>query len=122
MDYQNFVHDGAGYGLAQWTFWSRKTNLHEFVKHAGKSISGLETQLDFLIKELSENYKSVFLSLKSASSVAVASNCVLLQYERPANMGTSVQSQRASYGATYYQRFVKKSGGIKMSNSSTVQV
>lgn len=120
MDYQNFVHDGAGYGLAQWTFWSRKTNLHEFVKHAGKSISGLETQLDFLIKELSENYKSVFLSLKSASSVAVASNCVLLQYERPANMGTSVQSQRASYGATYYQRFVKKSGGIKMSNSSLV--
>lgn len=52
---------------------------NEFVKHAGKSISDLETQLDFLIKELSENYKSVFLSLKSASSVAVASNFVLLQ-------------------------------------------
>ena len=25
--YKNFVKDGAGYGLAQWTFWSRKQNL-----------------------------------------------------------------------------------------------
>ena len=23
-DYQNFVHDKAGYGIAQWTYWSRK--------------------------------------------------------------------------------------------------
>lgn len=23
-DYTNFVHDSAGYGLAQWTYWSRK--------------------------------------------------------------------------------------------------
>ena len=22
--YGNFVHDGTGYGLAQWTYWSRK--------------------------------------------------------------------------------------------------
>ena len=26
-DYENFVHDSAGYGLAQWTYWSRKQNL-----------------------------------------------------------------------------------------------
>ena len=25
--YGNFVHDSAGYGLAQWTFWSRKQGL-----------------------------------------------------------------------------------------------
>ena len=25
--YGNFVHDSAGYGLAQWTFWSRKEAL-----------------------------------------------------------------------------------------------
>lgn len=30
--YSNFVKDSAGYGLAQWTYWSRKQNmlgLHE---------------------------------------------------------------------------------------------
>ena len=25
--YTNFVHDSAGYGLAQWTYWSRKQNM-----------------------------------------------------------------------------------------------
>lgn len=36
--YQNFVHDSAGYGLAQWTYWSRKQNLLAFARAAGKSI------------------------------------------------------------------------------------
>ena len=31
-DYTNFVHDSAGYGLAQWTYWSRKENLLLFVR------------------------------------------------------------------------------------------
>jgi hypothetical protein len=25
--YTNFTHDSAGYGLAQWTYWSRKQGL-----------------------------------------------------------------------------------------------
>jgi hypothetical protein len=25
--YTNFTHDFAGYGLAQWTYWSRKQGL-----------------------------------------------------------------------------------------------
>ena len=36
--YTNFVHDSAGYGLAQWTYWSRKQNLLAFARTAGKSI------------------------------------------------------------------------------------
>ena len=43
--YADFVHDGAGYGLAQWTFWSRKQNLLAFAKSREKSIGDLETQL-----------------------------------------------------------------------------
>ena len=26
--YTNFIHDSAGWGLAQWTFWSRKQNFY----------------------------------------------------------------------------------------------
>ena len=33
--YDNFVHDSAGYGLAQWTFWSRKENMLTFARAAG---------------------------------------------------------------------------------------
>ena len=30
--YGNFVKDSAGYGLAQWTYWSRKENLLNFAR------------------------------------------------------------------------------------------
>ena len=43
--YTNFVHDSAGYGLAQWTYYSRKQNLLNFAKSKRKSIGDLEIQL-----------------------------------------------------------------------------
>lgn len=103
--YKNFVHDSAGYGLAQWTFWSRKQSLYSFAKNQGKSIGDLNMQLDFLMKELSESYGSVLSVLKNATSVLEASNAVLLQFERPANQGESVQNKRCSYGQSYYDQF-----------------
>lgn len=125
--YCNFVKDCAGYGLAQWTYWSRKENLHKFAKDARKSIGDLEMQLDFLMKEMTEGYKSVLQTLKTATSVLAASNAVLLQYERPANQGTSVQNTRASYGQKYYDKYADQnpktnSGGTTMNytNSSLV--
>ena len=39
--YKNFVKDSAGYGLAQWTFWSRKQNLFNYAKQQGMSIGNL---------------------------------------------------------------------------------
>ena len=54
--YTNFVKDEAGYGLAQWTYWSRKQNLLNYAKAKGKSIGDLEMQLGFLCKELKEQY------------------------------------------------------------------
>ena len=105
--YCNFVKDCAGYGLAQWTYWSRKQNLLDFAKSAGKSIGDLEMQLSFLIKELKSGYASVLQTLKTATSILVASNAVLLKYERPANQGTSVQNARASYGQKYYDKYAK---------------
>ena len=53
--YDNFVKDAAGYGLAQWTYWSRKQAMLEFHQSKKKSIGDLQTQLEFLIKELSDS-------------------------------------------------------------------
>lgn len=86
--YTNFVNDSAGYGLAQWTFWSRKQNLLNFAKSQQKSIGDLNMQLDFLFKELKEGYSTVLNTLKTATSVLEASNAVLLQFERPADQST----------------------------------
>ena len=40
--YENFVNDSAGYGLAQWTYYTRKRNLYNFAKNMNCSIGNLE--------------------------------------------------------------------------------
>ena len=119
--YDNFIHDSAGYGLAQWTFWSRKQNLLNFAKAAGKSIGDLDMQLDFLFEELSTGYKSVLSTLKTATAVRTASDSVLLNFERPADQSEAVKTKRAKYGQTYYDKYAKpENGGITVSNSPLV--
>lgn len=105
--YTNFVRDKAGFGLAQWTYWSRKEAFLDFVRARGASIGDLDAQLDFLWKELSESFGGVLSVLQSATSVLEASNAVLLNFERPANQSIGVQKKRAEYGQRYYEEFAK---------------
>lgn len=120
--YINFISDSQGFGLAQWTYWSRKEALLAFAKVAGASIGDLDMQLNFLWKELSEGYKGVLSVLMGAQSVLEASNSVLLNFERPANQSESVQAKRASYGQTYYDKYAGDMKGVEtsMSNSPLV--
>ena len=126
--YANFVKDSAGFGLAQWTYWSRKKALLDYAKSKKKSIGDLEMQLEFLYKELSEGYKSVLTTLKTAKSVLEASNAVLLKFERPANQSESVQQKRASYGTDFYNKYheantkTDTNGGTKMGYSNSTLV
>lgn len=113
--YTNFIRDSAGYGLAQWTYWSRKQALYNYAKSCKKSIGDLTMQLDFLIKELSKSYKTVLGVLKTCDTVLQASNSVLLQYERPANQGISAQTARAKFGQVYFDKYAnQKKGGDKV--------
>ena len=102
--YTNFVKDSAGYGLAQWTYWSRKQALLEFAQAAGKSICDLQMQLDFLWKEL-QGYTSVLNTLKTTTTVKAASDAVLTGYERPADQGDAVKKKRAGYGQSYFDKY-----------------
>lgn len=102
--YDNFVKDSAGYGLAQWTYWSRKQALLEYAQSVKKSIGDLSMQLDFMWKEL-QGYTSVMKVLKAATSVREASDAILTGYERPADQGEAVQVKRADYGQTYYDKY-----------------
>lgn len=102
--YTNFVKDSAGYGLVQWTFWSRKEALLNYARSVGKSIGDLGMQLDFMWKEM-QGYKSMMTTLNGATSVAEASNAVMTQYERPADQSEAAQARRAGYGKTYYDKY-----------------
>lgn len=108
--YTNFVKDSAGYGLAQWTYWSRKQALLQYAQSAKKSIGDLTMQLEFLWKEL-QGYTSVMKTLKSATSVRQASDAILTGYEKPANQGESVKTKRAGYGQTFYDKYASTSTG-----------
>lgn len=117
--YINFIKDEYGYGLAQWTYWSRKQNLLNYAKSKNKSIGDLTMQLEFLVKELKESYtNSVYNVLKTATSVQQASDAVLMNFERPAN-AASHKSKRASMGQVYYQKYAKGVGNTMATNTYT---
>lgn len=112
--YTNFVRDSAGYGLCQWTYWSRKEALLAHVKSLGKSIGDLEAQLSFLMKELSAGYNGVLNVLKMATTVRDASDIVLVQFERPADQSETAKARRASYGQNYFDKYAKKGSGVSV--------
>lgn len=121
--YANFGNDRADYGLAQWTYPSRKAALLAYAKAAGKSIGDLEMQLGFLMQELSTGYKTVLNVLRTTVSVREASDIVLLQFERPADQSEARRKQRAEYGQKYFDKYAKKGGGVMgFTNSSLATV
>ena len=103
----SFIHDSAGYGLAQWTYHTRKEKLLNFAKKRKASIGDLDMQLEYLWQEL-QGYKGVLKALCEAKSVRKASDAVLTQYERPRNQGDSVKKKRASFGQRYYDQFASQ--------------
>ena len=96
-----FSKDKAGYGLAQWTFWSRKQALYDFTVSRGFGINDLNKQLEFLMTEI----RGLIPRLNNAKSVQEASDIILTQYEKPADQGPEVKIKRASFGQTYYNKF-----------------
>lgn len=105
--YINFVRDGAGYGLCQWTFWTRKQAMLDYARKLGKSIGDIHVQLAFMWGEL-QGYTKMMEILKSAKSVREASDAVLLNYEKPADQSDTVKERRASFGQIFYDKYAEK--------------
>ena len=106
--YTNFIKDNAGYGLAQWTYWSLKQDLLNYAKSKNKSIGDGTMQMEFLTHQLSKDYSSVWNILKNATTILEASNAVLLKFERPADQSVNMQNKRATFGKVYYDKFATK--------------
>lgn len=103
--YDNFIEDHAGYGLAQWTYWSRKRDLLIYSKRTAKSIGDCKMQLEYLIQELQAYFGKNINILSKAKSVREASDHILLDFERPANQSEENCARRAAMGQVYYDKY-----------------
>ena len=101
--YGNFVHDSAGYGLAQWTYYSRKEGLLNLAKEKGVSIGDLYMQMDYLWQELQNTIN--IAKLNACSTVREASDIILHEFERPADQSEEVEIRRAGYGQEFYNKY-----------------
>jgi hypothetical protein len=105
----NFVHNGpngGGYGLAQWTYYTRKQALYNMKQKMGVSIGSINLALTYLIYELNHSYPSVLNALKNAGSIREASDVVLHDFERPQDQSESVEEYRASLGNDVYAEYM----------------
>lgn len=120
--YRNFAFDQAGYGLAQWTFWLRKFDLLEYAKKNKKSIGDLGMQVEFLVKELKEDYPKVWNILCKTTNVREASNLVLTEYEKPADQRANVKEYRYKQSIEIYNMFHKENTKLKSVEELAIEV
>lgn len=106
-----FTHDGWGYGLVQWTFWTVKQGLYDYAKQQKKSIGDLMTQLGYLKIQLDKGedlLHGLLDKLKKSKSVREASDLFLYNYERPADQSSAHAAKRASMGQTFYNKYAHR--------------
>lgn len=110
----DFVHNGpggGGYGLAQWTFYTRKQALYNMYKSGYSSIGDVNLACYYLLYELKNDYSDVYNTLKEATSIRVASDKVLHDFESPADQSEEVEVLRAQMGTNIYEELTGTSGG-----------
>lgn len=100
-DPESCYRDAVGYGLCQWTYWSRKEGLYNHCKLLGRSVGDEEAQVSFCIQEIKSGYPSLFWFLCSTESVYDAARRICTEYERPA---VNNIAERAKYGNQFYTR------------------
>ena len=106
--YGNFVDDGVAYGIAQWTYWSRKQALYDYAQDRDSSVGNLETQLEYLKAELLDGYEWLINDyVLCATDVEEPSEMILRYYERPGNYSDEAIEFRASAGRDFYDKFAK---------------
>lgn len=98
----DFVYDSIGFGLCQWTYWSRKKALLDYAKKCGVSVGDTKMQLDFCLNEIKTRYSFVWNLLTTSNNIHEATSYVCTQYERPA---VSNISTRENYAQKFYNQF-----------------
>lgn len=104
-----FIHNGpggGGYGLCQWTFWSRKAGLYDLAAKRGVSIGDEQIGVDWFYEEVQQpEYSKTWDYLRSNCSIYDMVSVMLRNYERPADQSDSVAAHRAALANEIYNEF-----------------
>lgn len=105
-EYDHFSNDGAGYGLAQWSYYPKKLALLSYSKIKDESVGNINLQLEFLKKDMEKYFSKLWNFLKTTGSVYEATVEVLTKYEVPADQSDSVKDKRYEFAKAIYNEFV----------------
>ena len=99
----SFALDSRGYGLCQWTFYTRKQELWNMTVGNGYSIADERLQCKLCVTELQRDYNGLYGYLCSSDcDLAAATRRVCSEYERPA---VNNYSARIDAACRYYNKF-----------------
>lgn len=79
-----FARDATGFGLAQWTYYSRKYALWDAWHKSGLSIASEELQVKFAVSELKGSYAGLYSYLCTTNDLYEATARICREFERPA--------------------------------------
>ena len=101
--YTEFVSDHAGFGLAQHTFPDRKRDMLAFARqyNGGSSIGDFAMQVDFILWELYNKYRSIWGRLTESHDVQELTWLLIDEWERPADKNDAMRV-RYVYALGYY--------------------
>ena len=115
--YTNFIFNEIGYGLAQWTYHTRKKKFLEFMFSRGDSIGDLEGQVAFLIKEFKEDFPTIWRQVCSGKDVYTLTSLLLDKWENPKVKNLS---ERYSYALKWQSKFTK-GGEVKVTQNEAIE-
>ncbi|MBR1386732.1 MAG: hypothetical protein IJ568_07875 [Bacilli bacterium] len=99
--YTSFVEDKGGYGLASWTYYTRKQALYDLAKETGCSIGSTKLQIYFLEQELSGHYSNVLENMQNADSLYDATVAFMRGYEGCGNQSEENRDVRTGFAENY---------------------
>lgn len=97
-----FKIDAFGYGLCQWTYFSRKEELYDMARARNVSISDEAMQCELCLTELKRDYPALYQFLCTTDDISKAAEDICSQYERPAVNNFSV---RINAAVKFYNQF-----------------
>lgn len=108
---EQFIYNGpngGGYGLCQWTFYSRKQGLYDLAESRGVSIGDEQTAVDWFYEEIQKSeYSKTWNALKGNGTIYDMSTAMLRNFERPQDQSDSQAAYRANLAQAIYNKYAE---------------